>query len=220
VVRVEAPDVVDAELGRSDALRVGQLVVAIGNPYGFHCTVTAGVVSALGRSLRTESGHLVDEVIQTDAALNPGNSGGPLVNSRGQVVGVNTAAILGAQGLAFAIGIDTVLHVVSALIREGRVRRSVIGIGAQNAPLSRRFVRFHRVEAETAVRVTSVEPVGPAARARLQEGDLIVALAGEPVAGIDDLHRLLTGERAGKVAPITILRGHECKVLSITPAAR
>jgi S1-C subfamily serine protease len=220
VVRVDAPVAVAAELGRSNTLRVGQIVVAIGNPYGFHCTVTAGVVSALGRSLRTESGRLVDDVIQTDAALNPGNSGGPLANSRGRVIGVNTAAILGAQGLAFAIGIDTALHVVSSLIREGRVRRSVIGVGAQNAPLSRRFARFHGVEAEVAVRVTSVEPVSPAARAGLREGDLIVALDGEQVEGIDDLHRLLTGERAGKPAPITILRGYERRVLSISPTAR
>jgi S1-C subfamily serine protease len=162
----------------------------------------------------------VDDVIQTDAALNPGSSGGPLADSHGRVIGVNTAAILGAQGLAFAIGIDTALHVVSSLIREGRVRRSVIGVGAQNAPLSRRFARFHGVEAEAAVRVTSVEAASPAARAGLREGDLIVALDGEPVGGIDDLHRLLTGERAGKQAPLTVLRGHERKVLSISPTAR
>jgi len=220
VVRLTSPGIAAAEVGRSSALRVGHIVVAIGNPYGFHCTVTAGVVSALGRSLRTESGHLVDDGIQTDAALNPGNSGGPLVNARGQVVGVNTAAILGAQGLAFAIGIDTAIQVVSVLIREGRVRRSVLGISAQNVPLPRRLARFHAIAGESAVRVASVEPGSPAARAGLREGDLIVALGSHPVNGIDDLHRLLTGERAGQVASIVVLRGHERRELEITPAAR
>jgi S1-C subfamily serine protease len=215
VVRVDAPVAVVAELGRSNAVRVGQIVVAIGTPTVFTAR------SRQEWSARWElAPHgvraSVDDVIQTDAALNPGNSGGPLANSRGRVIGVNTAAILGAQGLAFAIGIDTALHVVSSLIREGRVRRSVIGVGAQNAPLSRRFARFHGVEAEAAVRVTSVEAASPAARAGLREGDLIVALDGERVEGIDDLHRLLTGERAGKPAPITVLRGHERRVLSIS----
>jgi S1-C subfamily serine protease len=220
VVRIASPGLVVAEAGRSGALRVGQIVVAIGNPYGFHCSVTAGVVSALGRSLRTESGHLVDDVIQTDAALNPGNSGGPLVNARGEVVGVNTAAILGAHGLAFAIGIDTAIQVVSALIREGRVRRSVLGISAQNVPLPRRLARFHTVAGEAAVRVASVQGGSPAAQAGLREGDLIVAMDGQPVRGIDDLHRMLTGERAGKAAALAVLRGHERRELAITPAAR
>ena len=220
VVRVDAPGLVAPEVGSSGALRVGQIVVAIGNPYGFHCTVTAGVVSALGRSLRTQSGHLVDDVIQTDAALNPGNSGGPLVNSRGEVVGVNTAAILGAQGLAFAIGIDTAIQVVSALIRDGRVRRSVLGVAAQNAPLPRRLARFHAIPGEAAVRVASVEAGSPAARGGLREGDLIVALDGEPVEGIDDLHRLLTGERAGTPVPVLVIRGRERLELSVTPAAK
>jgi len=220
VVRVAASGLAAAEVGLSGALRVGHIVVAIGNPYGFHCTVTAGVVSALGRSLRTQSGHLVDDVIQTDAALNPGNSGGPLVNARGQVVGVNTAAILGAQGLAFAIGIDTAIQVISTLIREGRVRRSVLGIGAQNVPLPRRLARFHAVPGEGAVRVTSVQAESPAARAGLREGDLIVALDAQPVEGIDDLHRLLTGDRAGKAARLEVLRGHERREVAITPAPR
>jgi len=219
LIRVDLP-VAAVAPGRSATLRVGQIVVAIGNPYGFHCTVTAGVVSALGRSLRTQSGHLVDEVIQTDVALNPGNSGGPLVDSRGRVVGVNTAAILGAQGLAFAIGVDTALHVVSALIRDGRVRRSVLGISAQNVPLPRRLARFHSLEASSAVRVASVEPGSPAARAGLAVGDLIVALDGQPVAGIDDLHRLLIGERAGKPVPVTVLRGGASRVLSVTPEGK
>src|SRR6185369_12615301 len=186
VIRVDAEGLKPAALGSSNHLRVGQLVVALGSPLGFQTTVTAGVVSALGRSLRMASGHLVDDVIQTDAALNPGNSGGPLVNSRGEVVGVNTAAILGAQGLAFAIGIDTAIQVVSALIREGRVRRSVLGIAAQNVPLPRRLARFHAVPGEAAVRVASVQAGSPAAGAGLREGDLIVALEGEPVQGIDD----------------------------------
>ena len=220
VIRVATPGLVAAEVGRSGAIRVGQIVVAIGNPYGFHCSVTAGVVSALGRSLRTQSGHVVDDVIQTDAALNPGNSGGPLVNAQGQVVGVNTAAILGAQGLAFAIGIDTAIQVVSSLIREGRVRRSVLGISVQNVPLPRRLARFHVVSGEAAVRVASVQPGSPAARAGLREGDLIVALDAQPVQRIDDLHRLLTGERAGTAVPVVVLRGHERCELAITPAAR
>ncbi len=220
VVRVESPALVSAELGRSASLRVGQIVVAIGNPYGFHCTVTAGVVSALGRSLRTESGRLVDDVIQTDAALNPGNSGGPLADSRCRVVGVNTAAILPAHGLAFAIGIDTALHVVSALIREGKVRRSVLGVAGQNVPLPRRLARLHDLEAEAAVRVFAIEAGSPAARAGLREGDLIIAFDGEPVSGIDDLHRLLTGERAGNSSPVTVLRGGEKRELAIVPAAR
>lgn len=220
VVRVESPGIVPAELGRSGTLRVGQIVVAIGNPYGFHCTVTAGVVSALGRSLRTESGRLVDDVIQTDAALNPGSSGGPLADSRGRVVGVNTAMILPAQGLAFAIAIDTAVHVVSCLIREGRVRRSVLGVAGQNVPLSRRLARLHGLEAESSVRVAAVEAGGPAARAGMREGDLIVSLDGHPVEGIDDLHRLLTGERTGRSSPVTVLRGPEKRVLAVVPASR
>jgi S1-C subfamily serine protease len=162
----------------------------------------------------------VDDVIQTDAALNPGNSGGPLVNSRGEVVGVNTAAILGAQGLAFAIGIDTAIQVVSALIREGRVRRSVLGIAAQNVPLPRRLARFHAVPGEAAVRVASVQAGSPAARGGLQEGDLIVALDTQPVEGIDDLHRLLTGERAGTAVRVGVIRGRARLELSVTPAAK
>ncbi len=220
VVRVEPPGLAPAELGRSRTLRVGQIVVAIGNPYGFHCTVTAGVVSALGRSLRTPSGRLVDDVIQTDAALNPGNSGGPLADSRGRVVGVNTAAILPAQGLAFAIAIDTAIHVVSCLIREGKVRRSMLGVAGQNVPLPRRLARFHGLEADSAVRVAAVEAGSPADRAGMRAGDLIVALDGQAVEGIDDLHRLLTGERAGKSAPVSVLRGHEKRMLAIVPAAR
>src|SRR4029079_15020735 len=207
VIRINSPGIQSAMLGSSGALKVGQMAIAIGNPLGFQTTVTAGVISAVGRGLRSNSGRLIDDVIQTDAALNPGNSGGPLVNSRGEVVGVNTAAILGAQGLAFAIGIDTAIQVVSALIREGRVRRSVLGIAAQNVPLPRRLARFHAVPGEAAVRVASVQAGSPAARGGLQEGDLMVALDTQPVEGIDDLHRLLTGERAGAAVRVRVIRG-------------
>src|SRR5436305_9778981 len=192
VIRIDAPQIVAAPLGDSQKLRVGQLAIAIGNPYGFQYTVTAGVVSALGRSLRSYSGRLIDDVIQTDASLNPGNSGGPLVTSDGRVVGVNTATIMMAQGLCFAIGINTAKFVASRLLRDGRIRRSYIGIEAQTAPLHRRLVRFHDLPGETGVVVLSVENNSPAAKAGLREGDLIIGMAGRPVAGIDDVHRLLS----------------------------
>jgi S1-C subfamily serine protease len=220
VLRVEAAELVPVRLGDSSTLRVGQLVVAIGNPHGFQCTVTAGVVSALGRSLRAESGRLIDDVIQTDAALNPGNSGGPLVTSRGEVIGVNTAVILPAQGISFAIAINTAAHVVGHLIREGRVRRSTIGIAAQNVPLQRRVSRFHGLDAESAVLVMSVEPSRPAHTAGVKEGDRIVRFDDTPVRGVDDLHRLLTEERSRRPARITVLRGPEMLELPIVPAPR
>src|SRR5712671_4392773 len=191
VVRMHAPQLVPARLGDSHTIRVGQLVVAIGNPYGFQCTVTAGVVSALGRSLRSQSGRLIDNVIQTDAALNPGNSGGPLVTSRGDVIGVNTAVILPAQGLCFAIAVNTVSFVASRLIKDGKVKRSYIGVGGQNVPLPRRVVRAHGLGAETGVLVVTVEPSSPAAQAGLREQDVIIGYGTEAIAGIDDLHRLL-----------------------------
>ncbi|MGH9868567.1 MAG: S1C family serine protease [Candidatus Polarisedimenticolia bacterium] len=218
VVRIHAPDLVPARLGDSSRLKVGQLVVAIGNPYGFQCTVTAGVVSALGRSLRSLSGRLIDDVIQTDAALNPGNSGGPLVTSAGEVVGVNTAMIQPAQGISFAIASRTASFVVSQLIREGRVRRSVIGLAGQNVPVLRRLARHHGLDLETAVLVTAAEEGGPAWKGGLRSGDLIVEFAGVPVTGIDDLHRLLTDRLVGVPSPVTILRGTEKIELAVTPA--
>jgi len=217
VIRISAPNLVPARLGDSRSIRPGQVAVAIGNPYGFQTTVTAGVVSALGRSLRSRSGRLIDDVIQTDAALNPGNSGGPLVDSRGGVIGVNTAVIMGAQGICFAIGIDTAKFVAGRLIRDGRIRRGYIGVGGQNVPLHRRLIRFHNLPVETSVLVVSVEPDSPARRAGLTEGDLIIRYDDRPVAGIDDLHKLLTDRQVGQAAVLTILRGTELLTLSIIP---
>src|SRR6185295_19017444 len=181
VVRVQAPGLHAARLGESRSLRPGQMVVAIGNPLGFQCTVTAGVVSALGRSLRAGSGRLIDNIIQTDAPLNPGNSGGPLLNSAGEVIGVNTAVILPAQGICFAIAIDTVKFVAGRLIKDGAIRRAFIGVAGQDVPLHRRVVRFHDLTSDSAILVAAIEKDGPAQRAGLQEGDLIVAYDAQPV---------------------------------------
>ncbi len=217
VIRIDTPNLVPASLGDSQAVRVGQLAVAIGNPYGFQYTVTAGVVSALGRSLRSRSGRLIDNIIQTDAALNPGNSGGPLVNSRGEVIGVNTAVILPAQGICFAIAINTVKFVAGRLIKDGRVKRSYIGVAGQNVPLPRRLVRALNLPAESGVLVVSVEGQSPAQRASLIEGDVIVGFAGHPVAGIDDLHKLLTEKEVGQKLPLIILRRSERVAFDIVP---
>ena len=216
VVRVDEPGLTAAALGDSQ-LRVGQLVVALGSPYGFQSTVTAGVVSALGRSLRSYSGRLIDDVIQTDAALNPGNSGGPLVDSAGRVVGVNTATILPAQGICFAIGINTAKFVASRLLRDGRIRRSYIGVSAQTVPVHRRVVRFYDLAKESGALVLSVEENSPAKRAGLRDGDIIVALEGKPVAGVDDLHRVLTDVRVGVSCSLTVLRHTEKIDLKIAP---
>jgi S1-C subfamily serine protease len=217
VIRIHAPDLTPAVLGNSQSLRVGQLVIAVGNPYGFQTTVTTGVVSALGRSLRSQSGRLIDNIIQTDAALNPGNSGGPLVNSRGEVVGVNTAVILPAQGLCFAIPIDTATWVVGLLMRDGKIRRGYLGLAGQNIDLPRRFVRFHRLPADSAILAVSVEPDSPTRDAGLREGDVIVAFNDKPLRGIDDLHRLLTDGVIGARATLTILRRTERLTMSIVP---
>jgi S1-C subfamily serine protease len=217
VIRIQAPDLKAAEMGDSQALRPGQLVVAIGNPYGFQFTVTAGVVSALGRSLRSRTGRLIDNVIQTDAALNPGNSGGPLVNSRGEVVGVNTAVILPAQGLSFALAINTGKFVAGRLIRDGHIRRGRLGIAGQNVPLQRSLVRFFNLSQDSGVLVASVEAGSPADRAGVQEGDVIVAFDEQPVSDIDVLHRLLAEKPVGTAVPLTLLRYPEKRTLAVTP---
>ncbi|MGB7769319.1 MAG: trypsin-like peptidase domain-containing protein [Verrucomicrobiia bacterium] len=217
VIRIYAPDLKPVRLGDSNRLRVGQLAVAIGNPYGFQYTVTAGVVSALGRSFRSSSGRLMDNIIQTDAALNPGNSGGPLVNSRGEVIGVNTAVILPAQGLCFAIAINTAKYIAGWLIKDGVIRRSYIGVGGQTAKIHRRLVRYHNLPSETGMLVISVEPGSPASQASLREGDMIVEYGGQAVTGIDELHKLLTGEQVGVRSPIVVLRGTEKLRLEIVP---
>ncbi len=218
VIRIAADGLLPAALGDSDDLLVGQLVVAIGSPYGFQRTVTAGVVSAVGRSLRAYSGRLMDNIIQTDAALNPGNSGGPLVNSRGEVVGVNTATILPAQGLCFAIAINTVKFVVNLLMRDGHVRRGYIGVGGQNVPLLRRVVRFHSLEVESGILIVSVEQNSPADRAGLKEGDVVVGFDDKPVASIDDLHRHLTLVPIEVKTTVSIIRGVEKMKIAIVPA--
>jgi S1-C subfamily serine protease len=217
VVRVYAPQLHPVTLGDSKRIRVGQLVVAIGNPYGFQATVTAGVVSALGRSFRANTGRLMDDIIQTDAALNPGNSGGPLVNSHGEVVGVNTAVILPAQGLCFAIGIDTAKYVAGWLIKEGKIRRSHIGVGGQNVPVSRRVVRYHKLSAPSGVLVIAVSAGSPAVRAGVREGDVMVEFNGHAIPSIDALHKLLTADQISAAAELTVLRGAEKLVLSIRP---
>ena len=217
VVRINGLSLIPAPFGDSQKIRVGQLVIAIGNPYGFQYTVTSGVVSALGRSLRSMSGRLIDNIIQTDAALNPGNSGGPLVNSRGEVIGVNTAMILAAQGICFAIAINTAKIVAGALIKEGRIRRSYIGLGGQNVTLHRRLVRFFRLPLESGVLVVSVEESSPAQKAGLVEGDIIIAFDGHPIAGIDDLHKWLTEEKVGVKTELTVIRRTEKMVLEIVP---
>jgi S1-C subfamily serine protease len=220
VIRIAAPNVVPVVLGDSQKIRTGQLVIAIGNPYGFQCTVTSGVVSALGRSLRAQSGRLIDNVIQTNAALNPGNSGGPLVTSRGEVIGVNTAVIRGAQGICFATAINTAKFVAAKLIKNGFIRRGYIGVMGQDVPLARRIVRFHGLPVESGMRIEEVLEPGPAAAAGLQRGDVIVELAGRPVAGIDPLHRLLTEAEVGVPLEIVVLRAVEKRRFEITPQAR
>jgi S1-C subfamily serine protease len=217
VLRADTVLLSPAVLGKSQSLKVGQLAIAVGNPYGFQFTVTAGVISALGRSMRASSGRMIDEIIQTDAALNPGNSGGPLINSHGQVIGINTATILPAQGICFAIGIDTAKFVASQLLQHGRVRRSWIGIAGQNVPIPRRLVYEYKLPVDTAILVNEVYAGSPAAQAGLLAGDIIVAFNAKDIGGIDQLHRLLTVDVANRPTALTILRGVELRKLSITP---
>jgi len=217
VIRIDAPDLHQARLANSASIRVGQIAVAVGSPYGFQQTVTAGIVSALGRSMRAESGRLMDDIIQTDAALNPGNSGGPLLSSAGEVIGVNTAVILPAQGICFAIASNTAHLVAGWLIRDGRIRRSSIGVAAQNVPLHPRVVRFHRLSANAGVQVTEIAPGSPAAIAGMQLGDIIVGFKGCQVATIDDLHKQLVASEIGVSSPIMILRGTEKLFFLVIP---
>jgi S1-C subfamily serine protease len=219
VIRVHASGLATAPLGDSSTLRPGHLVVAIGHPLGFQCTVTAGVVSALGRSLRSQSGRLMDNIIQTDAALNPGNSGGPLVNSRGEVVGVNSAVILPAQGICFAIPVNTAKSVAALLIRDGRIRRAYLGLGGQSVPLSRRTTRLFNLTQQTGVLVLGVEQSSPAAKSGLEEGDVIVAFKGKPIESVDQIHAQLTEAEIGVTSTLTIIRRAEQIELQVTPAA-
>src|SRR5882757_1732963 len=215
VVRIDAPQVAHVRLADSENLRVGQLVIAIGNPLGFEASVTAGVISALGRSMHAQSGRLIDNIIQTDAALNPGNSGGPLVNSAGEVVGVNTAMIRPAQGICFAIASNTAKFVAGWLIKDGKIRRGYIGVAGQNVPIHRRIVRFYGLPFETAVLVVSVEKNSPAQHAGLREGDLIVAFDDQPIGSVHHLHKILVGEQIGVSAKVTVIRHTEKLELSI-----
>ena len=218
VLRIRGEDLSPAQLGDSQSLQVGQLVVAIGNPYGFQATVTTGVVSGLGRTFRTRTGRLIDNIIQTDAALNPGNSGGPLVTSRGEVIGVNTAVILPAQGVCLAIPVNTARFVATRLIAYGRVKRSSIGVSGQDVRLHPRVVRYHKLAAPSAVLVHGIEPKSPADIAGLEPGDLVVEFAGQPIASVDDLHRLLTEDRIGQKETVAVLRRDERLSRSITPS--
>jgi S1-C subfamily serine protease len=218
VIRIGAPQLRHLRLADSENLRVGQLVIAIGNPLGFQASVTTGVISALGRSMHAQSGRLIDNIIQTDAALNPGNSGGPLVNSAGEVVGVNTAVIRPAQGICFAIASNTAKLVAGWLIRDGRIRRGYIGVAGQNVPIHRRIVRFYGLPLETAVLVVSVEKNSPAEHTGLREGDLIVAFNDQPIGSVHDLHKVLVGEQIDVSAKLTVIRHTEKLELTILPA--
>src|SRR5437667_6793125 len=218
VMRINAPHLVHVRFGDSQSLRVGQIAVAIGSPYGFQQTVTAGVVSALGRSMHAQSGRLLDNIIQTDAALNPGNSGGPLANSAGEVIGVNTAMIRPAQGICFAIASNTAKLIAGWLIKEGRIRRGYIGVAGQTAPLHRRVARFYHLASESGAMVVSVEKGSPAEQSRVRPDDVIVAFNDEPIASVHDLHKKLVGDRIGTPCKLTILRGTEQLTIYVTPA--
>lgn len=218
VIRINPPKITALTLGDSKKIKVGQLVIAIGNPYGFQYSVTAGVVSALGRTFRSANGRLIDNIIQTDAALNPGNSGGPLVNTKGEVIGVNTAIIPHAQGICFAISINTAKFIATQLINEGKVRRSYIGVAGQSIPIHRRIVRYHNLNSESGVFVISVEKNSPAEQAGLRDGDIILAYNGNNISSVDDLHKKLTEKEVGVASDLFILRGTEIIALKITPS--
>jgi S1-C subfamily serine protease len=218
VLRIDGSRLSWARLGDSKAVRVGQVAVAIGNPYGFDHSVTAGVVSALGRSLRARSGRLMDDIIQTDASLNPGNSGGPLVTSAGEVIGINTAMIMPAQGICFAIASNTVRFVASRLMRDGLIRRSRIGVAGQQTTIPRALARANQMAVASGVLVVSIEPDSPASRGGLLKGDVVLGFDGTPVSGIDDLHRLLTDERIGTATRLVVLRHGERRELTVVPA--
>ena len=221
LIRTDSSLNISAPLGNSRNLKRGQIAIAIGNPLGFEWTVTAGVVSALGRSMRAQNGRLIDDVIQTDAALNPGNSGGPLISSAGEVVGVNTAVIRGAQGIAFAVASNTANFVISEILRFGRVRRGYIGISGDTIALPRHIALRAHSNAESAVRIRRIEQGGPAALAGLQEGDIILAVEDQQVLGVDDLVRLLNGDRIGQPTELLVLPiGNGLETRSVTPAAR
>ncbi|HEY3854506.1 MAG TPA: trypsin-like peptidase domain-containing protein [Verrucomicrobiae bacterium] len=216
IIRIDAPQLSYVRFSDSRKLRVGQIAIAIGSPFGFQQTVTAGVVSALGRSMRSQSGRLIDNIIQTDAALNPGNSGGPLVNSHGEVIGVNTAIIQSAQGICFAIASNTAELVAAWLIKDGFIRRSWIGLQGQTAPIHPRIARYHRLKGH-GILVLGVEPNSPAATAKALEGDVLVAFRGEPVSSIDELQRRLVADEIGVESAITVLRRTELLELKIQP---
>lgn len=217
VLRIYAPNLTPLRFADSSRLKVGQLAIAIGSPYGFEATVTAGVVSALGRSLRSQTGRLMDDIVQTDAALNPGNSGGPLVNSRGEVIGVNTAVILPAQGICFAIASNTAQFITGWLVADGRVRRSYVGIGGQTTPIHARLRRHYRLNQDRGVLVVGVEPGSPASLAGLREGDIIIAFKEQPITGVDELLRKLVAAEIGIASMLTVLRQTEKFELRITP---
>jgi S1-C subfamily serine protease len=219
VLRLSGSGFPHAAFGSSTSLRVGQLVIAVGNPLGYQATVTAGIVSALGRTLRTASGRLIESVIQTDAPLNPGNSGGPLADTAGRVIGINTAVAGGAQGICFAIGIDTAVEVAYQLMRHGRVRRSRLQLAGQTIALDRRVLRALERTEPAAVMISEVMPDGPAQRAGLERGDLLLELDGEPITGVDRLHRLLTAERAGREVEIRLLRRGKRQSVTLVPEA-
>ena len=217
VLKVAADDLASCRFGATSQLRVGQIAIAIGSPYGFQQTVTAGIVSALGRSMRASTGRLLDNVLQTDASLNPGNSGGPLVNSRGEVIGVNTAVILPAQGICFAIAASTAERVAVALIRDGRVRRAYLGLGGQTHPMPRRIVRHFGLTIDSGVRVETLERGSPAADAGMKSGDIIVGIDGIPVADVDALQRRLGADAIARPLPVIVLRGNRTHALIVTP---